>query len=209
MRLHKIMRLVAAAGLMAGAAGMAQAESSFQSGTGSLTATAHLDFQITVPQVLYLRVGTAPAGYATGSTVDLISFTVPAANVGDGTVVAATATSGDLGNGTVTARVMGNGGNVTFTSTTTGAISDGNGDTVSFSKLAVSSAVNTSTTALPHPTFVDGGVSSALTLTATNHVVNQDAKWTFTYLNNSILGAGTYGGVNTNNSRVTYTAVMP
>ena len=98
---------------------------------------------------------------------------------------------------------------MTFTSTTNGALSDGNGDTVSFSKLAVSSAVNTSTTALPHPTFVDGGVSSALTLTATNHVVNQDAKWTFSYLNNSILGAGTYGGVNANNSRVTYTAVMP
>ena len=69
MRLHKIMRLVAAAGLMAGAAGMAQAESSFQSGTGSLTATVAAQCMMSTA-ANDLNFGTVPtsAGTVTGST---------------------------------------------------------------------------------------------------------------------------------------------
>ena len=44
------------------------------------------------------------------------------------------------------------------------------------------------------------------TIAPTLNVVNQDAKWTFTYKNQNVVAAGTYGGVNTNNSRVIYTA---
>ena len=36
-----------------------------------------------------------------------------------------------------------------------------------------------------------------------------DAKWTFSYANTAAVPAGTYGGVNVNNSRVIYTATMP
>lgn len=204
----RILALVAAA--FAALSPMAsQAESSFQTGTGALTATSRLDFRITVPKILYLRVGTSAAGLVTNGTVDLIDFVVPAANNGDSSVIAATVASGDLGTGSVTAKVLGNAGNITFTSTTSGALNNGAGDTVSFAKIAAAAAVLTSATALPHPTFVDGGTSTPLTLTAVAKVVNQDAKWTFTYLNNSVIPAGTYGGVNTNNSRVTYTAAMP
>ena len=39
--------------------------------------------------------------------------------------------------------------------------------------------------------------------------VNRDAKWTYTYANAAVVAPGTYGGTNTNNSRVTYTASMP
>ena len=185
------------------------AESNFQTGAGALTATSRLDFRITVPKILYLRVGTSAAGLVTNATVDLIDFVVPAANNGDSSVLAATVGSGDLGTGSVTAKVIGNAGNITFTSATTGALSNGAGDTISFTKLAAASAVLTSATALPHPTFVDGGTSTPSPLTAVSKVVNQDAKWTFTYLNNAVAPAGTYGGVNVNNSRVTYTAVLP
>jgi len=40
-------------------------------------------------------------------------------------------------------------------------------------------------------------------------VIKQDAKWAFAYANTATPPAGVYGGVNTNNSRVTYTATMP
>ena len=51
----------------------------------------------------------------------------------------------------------------------------------------------------------DGNVA----LTAVGGVVNQDAKWTYQYANSAIVPADTYGGVNTNNGRVTYTASLP
>src|SRR5690606_27256499 len=97
----------------------ANAESQFVSGTGN--ASAHLDFQVTVPRILFLQVGTGADG-TTNPTIDQISFLVPAASLGNGTAVAATAASGDVGNGTVTAKVMGNNGTITFTSTTPGAL---------------------------------------------------------------------------------------
>lgn len=206
-KLRILAALAALVGVMAPLT--SSAESNIQTGTGALSASSKLDFRITVPKMLYLRVGTSAAGLVTNGTVDLIDYVVPAGNNGDGTVLAATAGSGDLGNGAVTAKVIGNAGNITFTSTTTGALGNGAGDTISFTKIAAASAVLTSAIALPHPTFVDGGTSTPLTLTAVSKVVNQDARWTFTYLNNAIAPAGTFGGVNTNNSRVTYTAVLP
>ena len=198
----------AAAGLVSlGAPMIASAESNVQTGTGALTATARLDFRITVPKVLFLQVGTGTS-MATNTTINLIDFVVPAANVGDGSVVAATAASGDLGNGTVTAKVIGNNGNVTLTSTTVGALGNGSGDTVSFGQISTASAVLTSATPLAAPALADAATTST-TATATGKVVNRDAKWTFSYLNAAIVPPGTYGGVNANNGRVTYTASMP
>jgi hypothetical protein len=42
-----------------------------------------------------------------------------------------------------------------------------------------------------------------------NRIVNQDARWTYSYANTALVPSGTYGGVNTNNGRVTYTASLP
>jgi hypothetical protein len=121
-----------------------------------------------------------------------------------------TGVGGDLTNGQVTARVMGNNGTIAFTSTTTGALSDGAGDTISYAQLTPTVATNTTATALPHPAFVDGGSTSINLPTQTGgKVTNLDAKWTFAYLNTNAVAAGTYGGVNTQNGRVTYAVSMP
>ena len=193
--------LIAAAVLVAMPT-IASAESNFQTGTGSLTATARLDFQFVIPKFLYLRVGSNDAN------VNLISFTVPAANVGNGTPVAASAASGDLGNGVVTARVIGNGGNVTLSSATIGALNDGGTNTISYSQISTAASVLTSGTPLAAPALVDGGATNT-TVPATSGVVNRDARWTYSYLNTVTPAAGSYGGVNVNNGRVTYTAVTP
>ena len=201
-----LIRAVSAAAVL-GSPMLASAESNIQTGTGALTATARVDFRITVPKTLFLQVGTGTAN-ANNTAINLIDFVVPAANIGDGTPIAATATSGDLGNGTVTAKVVGNNGAVTLSSTTAGALGNGVGDTVSFGQIATTSAVLTSATALAAPALVDGGTTN-ITVPATGKIVNRDAKWTFSFLNAAIVPPGTYGGVGTNNSRVTYTAAMP
>ncbi len=198
----------AAAALTAlGTSMTAHAESAVQTGTGALTATARLDFRVTIPKVLFLQVGTG-ALFATNTTINLIDFTVPAANVGDGSVIAAPAASGDLGNGSVTARVLGNNGDITLTSTTVGALGNGAGDTLSFGLIRTTPAVLTSATALAAPALADGATTST-TIPATGKIVNRDARWTFSFLNTAVVPPGIYGGVNANNSRVTYTASMP
>ena len=185
----------------------ANAESSFQTGAGALTATANVDFTITIPKVLFLQVGTGTI-YANNNAINLITFTVPAANVGSGTAVAATAGSGDLGNGTVTAMVRGNAGNVTLVASTLGAIGNGAGDSIDWSQITTTPATLNTATVLAAPTLANGS-SNTVGLTAVNKVVNQDARWTYAYANSAVVAAGTYGGVNTNNGRVLYTASLP
>ena len=188
---------------------LANAESAFTTGAGSpITASAKLDFQITIPKVLFLQVGTGTAN-AANATVNKIDFTVPAVNVGDASVIAATAASGDLGNGTVTAKVVGNNGVITFSSTTLGALGNGAGDSISYAQIGTAVANLTSATALAHPALADGATTTVTLTPVVGKIMNRDAKWTFTYLNQNVVAPGTYGGVNANNSRVTYTASMP
>jgi hypothetical protein len=184
----------------------ANAESSFVTGAGALTATARVDFTIVIPKVLFLQVGTGTLN-ANNATINLITFNVPAANVGDGTVIAATAGSGDVGNGTVSARVRGNGGNVTLSAATLGAINNGAGDTINWTEITTTPAAWTTGTTLAAPPLTNG--TTNITLTAVNKVVNQDARWTYAYANTNVVPPGTYGGVNVNNGRVTYTASVP
>ncbi len=195
--------------LLAATPMLANAESQFTTGTGTpITASAKLDFQIVVPKILFLRVGTG-ADFTTNPAVNQIAFNVNAANVGDATSVAATAGSGDLGNGAVTAKVLGNNGNITFTSTTLGALGNGSGDTISYGQISTVATALTSATVLAHPTLADGATTSVTLTPASGKVISRDARWTFSYLNQNVVAPGTYGGVNTNNSRVTYTASMP
>ncbi|MBS0377773.1 MAG: hypothetical protein JSS29_04745 [Proteobacteria bacterium] len=186
------------------------AESNYQTGTTALTATAHVDFQITIPKFLFLRVGTgtgtAAGNFATVATVDQITWAPTAAQVGNGTAL--TGTGGDLTGGTETAVVVANNGNVTLSSTTTGPLSDGAGDTISYALITTTAAHNTTTTTLAAPALANGATTT-VTLTAVNKIVQQDAKWTYSYANTVTPPAGTYGGVNTNGSRVTYTASLP
>lgn len=188
--------------------GAANAESRFVTGTASpLTASARLDFTITIPKFVYLRVGTGTA-MANGTTIDNLVYTVPAANIGDSSAISGT--GGDLTGGQVTARVMGNNGTIAFSSTTLGAMNNGAGDTISWTQMNVAVATNTTGTSLSHPTLVDGSSTSInLPTTSGSKVTNLDAKWTFTYKNENVVAAGTYGGVNTQNGRVTYAVSMP
>ncbi|RZL64363.1 MAG: hypothetical protein EOP81_09050 [Variovorax sp.] len=181
-------------------------------------AAARLDFRITIPRVLFLQVGTGTS-FTSNASVDLIDFTVPAATVGNGTAVAATAVSGNLTNGAVTVRVMGNGAStISLNSSTTGPMTNGAGSTVGWNRIAVVAAPLTAgttpgfnNTGITHPTFAasNTGNGTATTLNATNGVVREEGRWTFSYLNQDVLAAGTYGGVDTNAGRVTYTATMP
>lgn len=196
----------------------AQAESSLVApAAANATATARVDFRITIPRVLFLRVGTG-TDYANNANVDLIDFAVPAGNVGNGAAVAATAGSGDRTNGAVTVRVLGNGGNITLNSATTGPLNNGAGATIGWDQIAVAAAALPATTtgftngAITHPTFntgAGGGAGTATNLAATNGLVRQEGQWTYSYLNQNVAAAGTYGGVNTQNGRVSYTATMP
>lgn len=205
-KLSRLTALLAAAALAPLAV---QAESVFQSGAGALSGSARLDFRIVIPKILFLQVGAGPVAPAltANGTINLIDFTPLAANIGDSSVIAATPASGDLGTGAVTARLVSNGGDVTFNSTTTGALTTGVAlETIPYSEIAVATAVLSSATALPMPALVATGGTTSTTVTAVAKVVNRDARWTFTYRNTAVVAPGTYGGTNTNGSRVTYTA---
>jgi hypothetical protein len=192
---------------------MAFAESNVQTGTATNSpgATAHVDFSVVIPKILYLRVGTGST-YSSGAltsvgTVDLITFSPAAGTVGNGTAVAGT--GGDLTGGVETAAIVSNSGNVTLNATASGALSDGNGDSIPFTQITTAATTLTSTTALPAP-VLSNGVSGNVVLTApATKLITQDAKWTFSFANTTNVPAGTYGGVNVNNSRVIYTATMP
>jgi hypothetical protein len=193
---------------MAGAAPLAAlAESNFVTGGGTLNAAARVDFQITIPNTLFLQVGTGTL-FANSTAVDLIDFNVPAATIGDGNSVAATVGSGDLGNGTVTAIVRANGGNATLGASTAGAIGNGAGDSINWNEITTTAAALSTGTVLPAPVLANGA-SANVALAAVAGVVNQDARWTYAYDNTTVVPAGVYGGVNANNSRVTYTASLP
>ena len=209
MRTSSFIKSVLAAAAIA-APMLATAESNFQTGAGALTATAHVDFQITIPKFLFVRVGTGtgtiapPVAFATNAAIDQITWAPTATQVGTGIMAG---TGGDLTGGVETAIVVGNSGNVTFSSTTTGPLSDGAGDTISYSKITVAASTNTTGTVLAAPALADG-VTTTTVLTAVGKIVQQDAKWAYSYANNTTPPAGTYGGA-ANAGRVTYTASVP
>ena len=204
-------------GVLAAAAAAApllcQAESNVQTGaaTAAPGATAHVDFQITIPKILYLRVGNG-SSYTTGvltsvGTVDLVQFAPAAAVVGNGTAVAGT--GGDLTNGVETAAIVSNSGNVTLNATAGGALSDGAGDSIPFTQITTTASTLNSATPLPAPVLANGTSANVVLVAPATKIIQQDAKWTYAYANITAPPAGTYGGVNVQNGRVVYTATMP
>jgi hypothetical protein len=192
---------------------VASAASTYSSGAGALTATATVNFQVNIPQTLYLRVGTGsayPGTLATNNSTDLITFSPALGTVGNGTAVAGV--GGDIGPGVETAAVLSNGGTVSLVATTAAAgLTDGNGDFIPFTQITTTAAALTPAYTLLQPPILNAaGGSSTITLTPpASKVVQADAKWTFAYANTVTPPGGTYGGVGVNNSLVTYTATMP
>ena len=181
----------------------AAAESAAVSGAGALSTTpaVRLDFAIVIPRFLQFRVGSA------GATIDLITFTVPAANVGDSSVIAGA--GGDLGAGQVTVILRANSGQVTITPTNSSVgLGLGNGvpgQTISYADISTASSAAAT---LAAPTLSNaGGTATTPTLNAGN-VTNRNATWTYTYLNTTTPNSGTYG-TSANGGRVTYTASTP
>jgi hypothetical protein len=173
----------------------AQAESNFTTGnTANITATARVNFSVSIPKFVFLQVGTGPVAplLTPNATVDTVAFAVPAANVGDGSNVAGT--GGNLTGGAVTVRVVGNNGNMTLGAVGSGTGLDSAGDTIPWSQI-----LTTTTGGTAHPPI--GG--AAITYTATGKIVNAAGTWTYAYDNSVTPPAGTYTGV------VTYTATTP
>jgi hypothetical protein len=192
---------------------LAHAESNVVTGanTAAPGAQAHVDFQITIPKVLYLRVGTGsayPTALTNDATVNLVQFAPAVGSVGNSVPVAATV-GGDISPGVVTAAVVSNSGNVTLGATSLGALSDGAGDSIAFTEIKTASATLVTTPALPAPVLANGASATVLLTAPATKIIVQDAKWTYTYANTTNPPAGTYGGANVNNGRVTYTATMP
>jgi hypothetical protein len=197
---------------------LCHAESNLQSGVASpLTATAHVDFTITIPKFLFLRVGTGTGAInaagvfstapATLGTIDAITWAPSAATVGTGALAG---TGGDLTGGVETAIVVANNGTVTLTSATGGAMNDGAaGDTISWSQITTTASHNNTVATLGAPALQDVGGGTVTINPAPGKVVAQDAKWTYSYANATVPPAGTYGGVGVQNGRVTYTASVP
>jgi hypothetical protein len=184
-----------------GAALSAQAESNFVTAGN---AAAKLDFEVKIPRVLYLAVGTSSV-LANNATVDKLSFDLTGGTpvVGSGVATAAQTTA---------VRVIGNNGQVTLTSTTSGQMNDGAGNVIPWTEITP----GTSSATIPNPGFNNGvaasNVSAAQNVTlnvGSTKLTNATANWTFAYANTAVYAPGTYGGVAAQNGRVTYTAVMP
>jgi hypothetical protein len=212
MRTSMVKGIVAA--VVAAAPLVCSAESTLQTTSGQ-TATAHVDFTITVPKFLFLRVGTGPS-YTTGvytptAAVDPITWTLTTLNVGTGSLPG---TGGDIAPaGTETAALICNSGNsVTFTSQTAGALTDTTADTISYANITVATTALTAGYTLLNPPALADGATTTTTVNGAGHLVKADAKWTYSYANNTVPAGGVYGGGgagNTGFGRVTYTATMP
>ncbi len=162
----------------------------------------NLRFRLVYPRFLRFRVGTDAAG-----AIDLITFTVPAASVGNATPLAGA--GGDAGGSAANISVLGNAGQVTITPTNnsgglglgTGVVADGR---INYNQLATSS----SSAQLPAPVLSNAGGAAVMPALNSAQVTQRSAVWTYSYLNATIPSAGTYG-TSANGGRVTYTATMP
>ena len=135
--------------------------------------------------MLFLRVGSG-TNFSDVATVDLVTFTVPNANV----LAPGAAVAGDV---SIATRVYGNGGDVTLaaSSATTGLNRVGGG---SIPWVEITPATSG---ALSNP-----AVGGSAVLAATSRIVDMNSNWSFSYGNATTRGDGDYLG------RITYTATM-
>jgi hypothetical protein len=175
-----------------------QAESSSDN-TAPYSAAARLNLRVVIPQFLQFQVGSAGTG-----TIDTITFSPAAGNVGDGSTVSGTGGDAASGSG-ASILVRGNGGQITITETNNGGgsgFSDGSGNYISLSEISVDDSANAS---LPTPMLTDlGGQTSQPSLNGgASQVTNQTSTWVYSYDNTTTPEAGSY------DVQITYTASMP
>lgn len=196
-------KMKAVAAIVAGSA-LFSGSATAMSGTDTASAFSvanNVNFSIVIPGFLYFRVG-VDSGVA-----NTLTFTVPAANIGNSTAVAAT--GGEAGPSALNVAARANNGLVTIATTVaaatglgTGTVSDGyinyNEISTSSSDAANFAAPVLANAAIPNTTVALGGGAAGA-----GKVTNRTAVWTYSYLNTTIPSAGTYSG------SVTYTATTP
>jgi hypothetical protein len=175
-----------------------QAESSSDN-TSPYSAAARLNLRVVIPEFLQFQVGSAGTG-----TIDTITFTPAAGNVGDSSTISGTGGEAASGSG-ASVLVRGNGGQITITETNNGGgsgFSDGNGNNISLAEISVDDSANTS---LPTPELSDtgGNISQPALNGGASQVTNQTSTWVYSYDNTTTPEAGTY------DVQITYTASMP
>ncbi|HQR22063.1 MAG TPA: hypothetical protein PLE54_01855 [Burkholderiaceae bacterium] len=181
--------LAIAALLLAGPCAHA-ASNTASAASGTLSTSVNLQFSITIPRFVFLRVGAA-------ASVNTLTYAPTAAQMASGTGVLATGGDTGAGNSDVTVQVTGNTGNVTLTAVTGNPNLVSGGNTMPWSTLTATSPTGSITA----PPFNAGST----VLTAVGGVVNQTGSWRYTWTNppSTVYAAGTYSGT------VTYTAAAP
>lgn len=176
------------------------------------TVGASLNYRVNIPSIIYFRVGSATKDLVDKVTIDLnqslqfssgtSTFNGGANPLGNGTEIAAT------DNGDLVVDVRGNVGDIVITYEIIGNVNgldNGAGRFIPYSQIKTTSSDNTN---LPAPVLENGasaGGSTGTSVTIAGHehgnrVVDRQAVWTYSYLNQIIPVAGTYEG------RVEYTA---
>lgn len=177
---------------------------------GTLTASARLDFAITINKFLFFRVGTG--GFPTASsTIDTVAFNLSASIPATGvTPVAGNSTavnwSGALptftaGTSALPVEVHANAGAISIQASPTTPLTSG-AHTLPMSSIVVTS----SDTNFPAPPIPNAGTGVAVAVTGTafsNLVTHRNAQWTFAYNGTNTPYAGAYTG------QVTFTASAP
>lgn len=199
----RIATLTALAAALLHAAPQVRAEQPATDTVAPFSVNARLNFTVNYPGFLRFRVGTVGA-------TDLITFTVPAAQVGNSVPVAGT--GGDAGGGTaVNVEVAGNNGQVTITPTNSGgglglATATPADGRINYDQISTT----TSAAQLPAPVLTNAGGAPVQPTLNTALVTQRTAVWSYSYLNQTIPSAGTYGGTTAaRGGQVTYTATMP
>jgi hypothetical protein len=184
MNLNKLL-LTSTAGLGLLFSQFAAADSDLQFGGGA-TASASLDFRITIPQFVYFQVGSAAA------VVDRVDWDLTGSQPGLGAPLGATGGTGDGVDGILSITLITNAATVTIASNTGGGNLVDGGNTIPFSEITVADGGN-----IAAPDF------DTNTVIATGGVYSQTDSWTYTYDDSNNYAAGTYNGTSV------YTAATP
>jgi hypothetical protein len=193
----KLLAVALIAGSLAASNAFAESRITAVAGTatGTMSTTARLDFQVVVPKILYLKVGTA------GATVDNVRFdisltgiTVPSNDVVFAGPVDGSFTSSATGN-SVGVNLWTNNGSASLNCSGSALASGSN--TIALSNITVT---NASAGALAHPGTSLACVSASRGTAGFN---NLSDTWTFAYAPTVLPAAGNY------TTQVTYTASQP
>ena len=164
----------------------ATADSDLQFGGGA-TASASLDFRITIPQFVYFQVGSPLAA------VDRIDWDLTGTQPGQsGAPIGATGGVGDGTDGIIGITLITNAATVTIASNTGGGNLTGAGGNIPFTEINVSDGGT-----ITAPAF-DGN-----TVIATGGPYSATDNWTYTYDDDTVYSAGQYDGTSV------YTAATP